>query len=235
MKQIEDKCFKLNSSSSLPDWINDKVKIIYLVPAFEMGFHYGVILYERTGFEGHAAMAYSTGREDKAIAWPLSSAINPSSAIPFILNFNPSPTSYIELYQLINWNRADKNAQKQRIEAGYFINQPALQIPIELPAPPKAKASWPEIGSLKIEPPNKYIVVFFPDNRPDWTDATPIDIYITEDSDLNGNIMGGAGGVLMPWNPECEKESLINTETSESGWITYPCAGAMVIVSASTF
>ena len=235
IKDANENCLIVSSSRDNLGNFNEKVKYVYLVPDPSMGTKYGVILSNKTGKnvndpQARAAIFFSDKNINKVTYFPLSK-IQPYSAIPFILHFNPSFSSSVILYNFVNYNEKDEGAEKFIIKDSQISGVSARFSNINLPLPDDGETGqYPEINSIRVEPSKSLIAIFFKEQSSSWTDATDIDIYLENNPDLNGSRVGKC----LQDNAKCEKYKY--SEDLPDEMESYPCApGGIVVVKASTF
>jgi len=223
-------CWPVPSASDIPNPFNDKVEWAYLIPAVNSatssatstaGSEYGAILYENTKFGGKSLAIYTLNYPNlQASEWAgilngkTIKDLHPSSIKPFILNYEPQPRPiwYVNLYELVDWNKADPNKWKKE--------------DVELPTSGQAAKSSTiggdqKLGSLKIE--GSLFVVFFKESASYSGDNKPwegeIDVFTESDTNLYDNIMGR-------W---CSKDGVLGKEY-------FPCApGGLVVISGGIY
>jgi len=225
--QIKQQCLHVNAQGDLDKDFNNKVRYVFIASTKQT--QYGVILYEEENFAGRAAIIYGDGasaRSDTVVDWNLTRAapdLHPSSLMPFIMDDKPVSSSYVKLYERISYNSdetiSDAKTQPLAFE-GKIVNYTKINLP---PAP----TSVPEIGSIRIVPVGQIIAIFFRSYKElvDWTLNSQIDVYIQSDRNLNGKFLDGWDGINT-----CKKR--VSTSLSP---VSYPCAEAIVIVSARIF
>jgi hypothetical protein len=203
LADVEKECWLVpGSTGEIDSKVNDKAIRAYVIPS-ETNELYGAILYDESNFQGKAQVVYIL--DPKAAGFDTSKT-KPSSVRPFVLK-QPRSGVYVEVYELIDFNRADptKKSEKRTLSgfASSYINLSDFKDN--------------KIGSVKIE--GDLIVIFFKEEQSgDWAPDVDLDVSIQSDANLNDNIMGY-------W---CSHEVWGLPEY-------YPCPKQMVIVSASIY
>lgn len=199
-------CWQVPASGDIPDPYNDNVKWVYLIPmtatttAPSLGPEYGVILYEKTKFSGRTLAFYTfSSSNPQASAWDQVEGqsiadLKPSSVRPFILNYYPQPRPvwYVNLYELVDYNKADPEKWKKE-----DVSLPSTGDP----ASSDTTGSSQKLGSLRIE--GEYIVVFFKEgasSENSWWKGD-IDVFTESDTNLYDNLMGTWCGTWPLRNP----------------------------------
>jgi len=205
LKDIEKECWLAPAAGEIDSKVNDKAIRTYIVPSEESATAsstlYGAILYDESGFKGKAQVAYILTPEPAGFAI---NAIKPSSVRPFVLK-QPRSEAYVEVYELIDFNRADSSKKS----AKHTLNG--------LASPYISTSDFSKVGSVKIE--GDLIVIFFKEAQSgDWASNVDLDVSILSDANLNDNTMG-------LW---CSHEVWSLPEY-------YPCPQQMVIVSGSIY
>ena len=176
LKKVNEECWHAPASSNeIPEKFNDLSNATaYTVPS-QSGTLYGAILYDESKFYGKAQVVYTLDLE----VGPFEvSAINPSSIRTFVLK-QPRPESYVEIYELIDFNKADPEKESQQYGLGGEL---AIGEYIE---------DFEEVGSVRIE--GELIVIFFKEEYSDpegWPPDAILDVVINTDSNLYDNPMG---------------------------------------------
>lgn len=242
LKQINDNCYWTGGTENIREDFQGLIRYVFLIPDLLNKKQYGAILY---GAENQIKIMYEDkdGLEQPS-EWLVPQEFGASSTKPFILNYEPSPTWYVKLYQSILFNR-----DKETSEGACWAIEPLLhpsQEPFcsllypagdygktavyfpDLTAPlgfePLYGIGTQEIGSIEIE--GDLIIIFFRDvYDPENSDRVwnAIDVITKPgDSDLNNNLMG-------IWNPRCYEP--------QPDWFDrdFPCANNMLIISGSFF
>jgi hypothetical protein len=214
LEQVAGKCLLLSSSGNISQEFDGKVKFVYLVP-LEKELSYGVIVYQESGFGGKASVIFGDtqggiGNATQATEWGLPGSMSPSSARPFTLIDDPPSGYKVTMYELVHFNRDDKENKKEKKECQVSKTSQNCSV-------------TKEIGSVEIE--GNVFVIFFKDQSSSWTLETEIDVVTSPgDNNLNDNLMG-------KWKPnEC-------VERREPDWRDryYPCAASAKAISANFY
>jgi hypothetical protein len=175
IEKIKEKCWLVPSSGEIILEFSDLAKNAYVVPTEEDGL-YGAILYDESKYGGRSQIVYDFTPE--AAGFDIT-AIKPSSVKTFILK-KPRPEVYVELYELIDFNKADtdRKSEKHTIDGpsgftSYYVDT----------------STFTRVGSVKIE--GDLIVIFFKDKQSgDWPPDAIIDVIVNTDANLYDNLMG---------------------------------------------
>jgi hypothetical protein len=202
IENIKEKCWLVPSSGEIIPEFNDLAKYAYTVPITGEGGLYGAILYDESKYGGSAVVVYHVS-EVGVFGYDIT-AIKPSSVRTFILE-EPRPEAYVEIYELIDFNRADTSKKSSHIDVDTIA--PSFTI----------GGQFERVGSVKIE--GNLIVIFFKEmDVLDWSSATIIDVIVNTDVNLYDNLMGR-------WCSE-----LVFDEEEY-----YPCPKQMVIVGGGIY
>lgn len=211
LSDVEKECWLVPAAAGeIDSRVNDKATRAYIVPSEESATAsstlYGAIIYDESKFQGKAQVVYILDSQPAGFEIK---TIKPSSVRPFVLR-PASAQSYVEVYELVDFNIADPKKKKEK----YTITTTAKLASeyIDLSGFKDNK-----IGSVKIE--GDLIVIFFKDKQSgDWASDVELDVVILTDANLNDNTMG-------LW---CSQEVWNLPEY-------YPCPKQMVIVSGSIY
>ncbi|MDP2967000.1 MAG: pilin [bacterium] len=203
IEKIKEKCWLVPSSGEIILEFNDLAKNAYVVPTEEDGL-YGAILYDESKYGGRSQIVYDFTPE--AAGFDIT-AIKPSSVKTFILK-KPRPEVYVELYELIDFNKydTDRKSEKHTIDgpsgfSSYYVDT----------------STFTAVGSVKIE--GDLIVIFFKDKQSgDWPPDAIIDVIVNTDANLYDNLMGRWCWELVWFHKEY-----------------YPCPKQMKIVSGGIY
>lgn len=215
LKEIKEKCTTVSSAGDVPQNLDGQIKFVYLVPLKDE-IAYGVIVYEDTGFNGKASVIFgdtkgSVGDAGQPTEWSLPGGLSPSSAKPFTLIKNPPAGYKATMYELVHFNRDDKEGKKQKQECQISKTSQECQV-------------TKEIGSTEIIG-NAFVVFFKDGGTANWSLESEIDVISAPgDNNLNDNLMG-------KWKPnEC-------VEKREPKWRDryYPCATSAVAIAANFY
>jgi hypothetical protein len=224
---IDENCYILPGKSDLKEDFQGQVAFIYLVPAYKTA-QYGVIVYESPNFGGKANAIYGdagagTGIQqmEQPTEWSVSS-VKVSSAMPFILNFNPPSTWKAQLFELTNYNRNVEQGKADMKECLPGKGQSRATSTCTLPQAKYSKIKGnPKIGSVIIN--GDMFIVFR--NETSWTiGTTEIDVVAgPQNANLNNHPMGA-------WDQSC-----IETTAENPGGEHYPCAKVATLVAANFY
>ncbi len=173
LKTVSQNCWQAPTSGEIIAEFNDRATFVYTVPSESNGL-YGTILYEESKFGGRAQVAYTLATQVGKFEI---TQIRPSSVKLFTFRQARSG-SYVELYELTDFNRADPDRESERSNVGGLVGSTSY-----------IDTSDFETGSAKIE--GDLIVIFFKDEHSgDWPDSAVIDVIVSTDANINDNLMG---------------------------------------------
>lgn len=214
LKKIEENCWRAPISGETPEKLNDKAKMAFVVSSETDPFSatstlYGAILYEESKFGGRAQVVYAL---KPGVAGFKITAIKPSSVRVFVQK-KPRPNVYVELYELIDFNRANPDKKSKKYTQDVLSVTDYYGVSGYIPL----RSDFKKVGSVKVE--GDLIVIFFKEEQTgDWSSDAILDMAIDTDATLYDNLMGR-------W---CR-------ETIWKRWKYYPCPQQMVIISAGIY
>jgi hypothetical protein len=185
-------------------------------------------LYEETNYGGKSQVIYKPGSTDNGgLVGTFDVSVKPSSVRPFLISDDLSSESYVEISELIDYNRADptKISHKYTGLTNFGCYPVAQFFPgagsggtggTGSPGGSTSSGLPPhQFQSVKIE--GNMFVIFFKDRNcgsGDWSPETDLYVIVRSDTNMNDN------APIKDW---CGTAPL-----------TYPCAQSMVIVGGGT-
>ena len=229
LKALEQHCYAVSTKGNIRETFNDEVRWVYLVPEFRKS-QYGVILYEQTAFSGASKIFYgdthgSANAPEYPTEWKIPEDFLASSAKPFSFNSPPAPSSYVALFQSIDYNRGYSESQIKCWAATGSVSG-CEDMDLDKASGYLVPGMGPlgEVGSVKVE--GSLIAIFIRSLGEDetWTLEQELDVYSKSDTNLNNNKMGN-------WREDC-----VETKQQDPAYRRpYPCADKLVIISASIY
>ena len=204
---------------------------------------YGAILYAGSNFTSirdqyqQLVLSGSSDNEDTIRVDPVALTVV-KSIRPLLLTKEIKTGTYIQLFELIDFNKADKNAKSQTIDLSSSLQDSFGQIEeISLPSLPNLQPQFPVIRSIKIE--GDAIAVFLKGdvNSGGLSSFLSIiggtleerrknlNVFISSDTNLSDDVMGG--WCYIPG----ETVTLPDGTTTRARDEYKPCAKNMVVLS----
>jgi len=242
-EKIDENClFIINESAKIKPDEHKGDRTVYIIQDHTKDERYGAILYSGADFsyipnQGQQIM-WDFGLQNEVSK--MSVALNGIGSIrPFILNKDPSINDFVQIFELVDFNKADKNAHSQMVDlsqsysifnlfslggAGEYYNI----TDINLPSLPRLNPSLPVVRSVKIQ--GDLIVIFFKQNfitglfGTNQERTAEINVFISSDTNLSDDVMGG--WCYIPG----ETVTLPDGTTTRARDEYKPCANQMMVM-----